>query len=257
MTTAGETPPTTNKSWALAHLVAERGARSSSHQSPHPHIPCSTSRLAQPSRVLHRAPRTHAFDPHAQLHLQILFNPDCFARAQSDVGSSRLDDDDAPAPNPQPPCVESGWTRHKLRVRQQQTFNAGVLFVCVESASIHVSRSRTGGCLAVCVAYVFASRQVVRVSNWGGGVAQTSGRYIHYEGDNLATGRVRLTPPCGEDRPPPRGEDRGIHTLPLNHPLQTDGALKLLTSQRHSVALNHAARKGTPAAARGTMVPVD
>ena len=100
MTTAGETPPTTNKSWALAHLVAERGARSSSHQSPHPHIPCSTSRLAQPSRVLHRAPRTHAFDPHAQLHLQILFNPDCFARAQSDVGSSRLDDNAAPAPTP-------------------------------------------------------------------------------------------------------------------------------------------------------------
>ena len=45
--------------------------------------------------------------------------------------------------------------------------SAGVLFVCVESASIHVSRSRTGGCLAVCVACVFASRQVVRVSNWG------------------------------------------------------------------------------------------
>ena len=57
--------------------------------------------------------------------------------------------------------------------------SAGVLFVCVESASIHVSGSRTGGYLAVCVAYVFASRQVVRVSNWGGGVAQTSGRYIH------------------------------------------------------------------------------
>jgi len=170
MTTAGETPPTTNKSWALAHLVAERGARSSSHQSPHPHLPCSTSRLAQPSRVLHRAPRTHAFDPHAQLHLQILFNPDCFARAQSDVGSSRLDDDDAPAPNPQPHV----YGNNKLSA------SAGVLFVCVESASIHVSRSRTGGCLAVCVAYVFASRQVVRVSNWGGGVAQTSGRYIHY-----------------------------------------------------------------------------
>ena len=69
---------------------------------------------------------------------------------------------------------------HYVYGNNKLSASAGVLFVCVESASIHVSRSRTGGCLAVCVAYVFASRQVVRVSNWGGGVAQTSGRYIHY-----------------------------------------------------------------------------
>ena len=69
-------------------------------------------------------------------------------------------------------------------------------------------------------------------------------KQVCYEGDNLATGRVRLTPPLL------RGFEAYTTNSGATHSGGRSAEVKPLTSQRRSAASNRPPRQGAPASAR-------